>query len=856
GSNRLPRASIADLSNPELPPSAAELIDGLLVRAPDARIESAEAVRTLATGTLNALSTRELDHIYPTVEVDPLEDSISETTSPLVDAMDSAVTSGSPDDAPTPLAMKTFDEGEGTPLMGTSITSLAEGHAVAEALNSVDPVEAWRAVVGDAPRRAVSRARRVHTDFDVFAPMFGRQAMLNRASDRLQTAVQSAQPTLLFIVGPGGIGKTRLCAELVARLDRTPRPPHVYSARAEERRHRVPFAFVRRMMLAFAGVVPDDNPRLRSAKILGLLPGAQDVQRLLVESKGRLGGSVRDMASAELDRATVAAFIAEALGLSYPDVPVVVGARSEPAHIGRLMVEALNVLLRSRAEDGGLVVVVDDMEWLDYGSALVLRALLEAKHALPIAVVGFGSPILLDPDGRSDWPLVDLNTAIEAVSRIGPLSPEDARLYLEALLPAAATDEDADRIVNKAGGNVLLLEQLTLAMVETDQWRPQGERMHWFGADDTVHSTVAAAVNARLIVCSPVAQRVIMAAAVFGPVFWSYGVAVLSQVPEAEVIRELRFLTERRWVQPRRVSRYSGTLEFEFVHGALHAVALSRLKRARRETFEARAADILVQLGEREAAVLAHHRAAAGQPVAQTYLAAAERALRLGDPSTSGELADDGLAAVGGRREPFQALLLTVHERIAISNADWDLGTGALDMLETQALTAQAHFDLAARRFRLALRTGRLTEAHKIARQAGDLVKKNALTTDVQARARLYRGEVAERKGEHRVAHRLYTAAHRGLEGSEPHADLVRTLAGLATGALLSAEYATAENRFRTALVHARAHNWAALAVAAQTGLVQVTRQTADLRRARGYASELERIDLTQNRARRILLIR
>ncbi|MEO1337052.1 MAG: hypothetical protein AAFV29_15515, partial [Myxococcota bacterium] len=293
------------------------------------------------------------------------------------------------------------------------------------------------------------------------------------------------------------------------------------------------------------------------------------------------------------------------------------------------------------------------------------------------------------------------------------------------------------------------------------------------------------------------------------------------------------------------------------MHGALRAVALSRLKRDRREAFEARAADILVQLGEREAAVLALHRAAAGQPVAQTYLAAAERALRLGDLTTSAELADDGLAAAGSSRGPFQALLLTIHERIALTNADWDLGTQALAILETQALTKQAQFDLTARRFRLALRSGRVSDARAVARRAHELAKQPGLTEGTQARAHLYRGEMAERRGELQTAQKLFTAAHRGLESrGEPDVDLARALAGMARSALLGGEYATAENRFRTALTHARSQNWVDLAVEAQTGLVQVTRQTADLRRARGYASDLERIDLTNNRGRRILLIR
>ena len=197
--------------------------------------------------------------------------------------------------------------------------------------------------------------------------MYGRGEQVDRMVARVADAIEGAQPTLQLYVGPGGIGKTRLRAELVNRLAREAMPPWVFASRAEENRCRVPFGFIRRLLFAIARVGADDAPRVRAVKVLRLVPSPYDVQRLLAESRPLLASPDGDVEAAELERAMVAAFVAEALGLSYPIVPPVLAARSDPARAGLLMVQALDVVLRGQASDGGLVIIVDDIQWLDHG---------------------------------------------------------------------------------------------------------------------------------------------------------------------------------------------------------------------------------------------------------------------------------------------------------------------------------------------------------------------------------------------------------------------------------------------------------------------------------------------------------
>ncbi len=879
---------------PELPASAAELIDGLLVREAHGRIATAEAAAALARGSLSALPSDVLDRVYPSVDVpddDPdfMERSVVRPvgTVPLVEAHPT-------DDAeevdldPTPVEMSRLfvggsladdllsaDEGTHASLLASGVfestdsSIQAEPDTAALSIGDLDfgetlimpvatvltPEAAWDGIAADIAPWSPPASGRCYADFDADTPMVGRRGLLDRIVQRLAGAIDSVQPILQLIVGPGGIGKTRLCAETVHRIAGQGEAPVVFAARAEEERRRVPFDFVRRVIFALADVDSTDSPEAQTHKVLGCLPSPADVQRLLAESQPLRAGLEADPERDPHEHAVLAGFVAEALGLLYPDTAPVIAARGDPMRSGQLMADALAVILRRVAGLNGLVVVIDDVQWLDGGSGRVLRTLLASEHPIAFAVAGFGAPTLLDPDVRSGWSLSGLGPA-EAITQIGPLPPPDARAFAEALLPAPAREVDIEGLIQRSAGNALYLEQLILALIESGQWQARAGRMQWkVTSKEAVYPTVASAISARISQRSSASQRVITAAACFGQIFWAEGVAHLTGLPLDEVMTELADLAAYRWCRRRKPSRYPHQEEFEFTHGAIAAVAVARLKRRRRESFEALVDVFLVGVGEREPAVLAPHRAAAGDSCAQTYLAGAERALRLGDPLLAAQLAEDGAAQQDGEDGPIATALHSVLEEAALATGDWALGVGALHAQEAEEPTVQA--DLACRRCRLALKAQRLDDARSAADEGAAIVEQAGLSGPWMAQVQLHQAEVAERAGDRRAALRLFGSARRGLEGQPEWSDaLARATAGLARSALRAVDYATAENRFRAALVHARARYHAEQIVEAYEGLVEVARQRGDLRTARAFAAEAVRADAGSARAGRARLLR
>lgn len=106
-----------------------------------------------------------------------------------------------------------------------------------------------------------------------------------------------------------------------------------------------------------------------------------------------------------------------------------------------------------------LVLFVDDLQWADPDSLLLLRELLNPAAPLPIVFVAS----IRTGESTSDLPA---QTAAQAgvtprVIEIGPLPPDDAMFLVDRLLPReAATDARRQAIAREAAGHPLFLAEL------------------------------------------------------------------------------------------------------------------------------------------------------------------------------------------------------------------------------------------------------------------------------------------------------------------------------------------------------------------------------------------------------------
>ena len=153
-------------------------------------------------------------------------------------------------------------------------------------------------------------------------------------------------------------------------------------------------------------------------------------------------------------------------------VPMIAAARAEsidlpdPQEARRRAVKALRVLLRRMGEKAPLVLAIDDLQWGDTDSALLLADLLGSPKAPVLLLVG-----CFRVEDEEDCPLlVQLRQALEGQ----PSAPEHRELAVEALTQSEARElalallgrddpvarAQAHVVARESGGNPLFVDEL------------------------------------------------------------------------------------------------------------------------------------------------------------------------------------------------------------------------------------------------------------------------------------------------------------------------------------------------------------------------------------------------------------
>jgi DNA-binding SARP family transcriptional activator len=356
------------------------------------------------------------------------------------------------------------------------------------------------------------------------APMIGREQELGQLRQAFDRSSTELTPYLFTVLGPAGIGKTRLVTEFVASV-------------AGE-----------------ATVVTGRCPPYGEA--LTFWPLAEIVRELGARDPHGIAGLV----DAESDAELIADVVAGAIGLVERAIP-----KEETFWAVRRLFEAL-------ADRRPLVVVFEDVHWAEPTLLDLIEHLAEWTRSAPMLVVCLARPELLDD--RPSWGGGKLNaTSI----LLGPLSDaESAQLVARLLGERALRAETLAGITEAAEGNPLFLEQM-LAMLSEDA----GD------AEVSVPPTIQALLTARLDRLEPDERGVLERASVIGKEFSRAALVELSpEHARGAVDAHLERLVHRDLIWPHR-SLLPGDAAFRFRHILLRETAYESVpKQARAELHE------------------------------------------------------------------------------------------------------------------------------------------------------------------------------------------------------------------------------------------------------------------------------
>jgi class 3 adenylate cyclase len=449
-----------------------------------------------------------------------------------------------------------------------------------------EPVPVWDAL---APRPRSGR-----TPPPVLGvTLVGRDGELAVLLDRYQRIRGGGGPQLVTLLGPAGIGKSRLLAELGQQLAGESAPPAWRTSRAHSHVDGESFGALVELAKAEAGILESDHAATATRKLTAA------IARLLPDP-------------------TAAAWVAQQLG------PLVSGSAAADVASGRGVERAEDVatawrwLLRALADQQPLVLAVEDLHWADHLLLDVLEGVADPARVgpAPLLVVVTARPELLAR--RPDW---DQEHPNRTIVRLEALAAVDTTRLLQALLDhhrvAATIDPD---LLARVGGNPLFAEEYARLL------RDRRGRAGRLPLPASIHGVI----GARLDALGSAEKAALANAAVLGQVSWVGAIAAVGGHDPADLDawvdlnRSLGELERRELLRRMPGSRVAGEVEVAFQHVLVREVAYAQLPRAARADRHQRAAAWLEQLAPNRTAdraeLLAHH-----YTQALTYARAAEQ---------------------------------------------------------------------------------------------------------------------------------------------------------------------------------------------------------------------------------------
>ncbi len=395
--------------------------------------------------------------------------------------------------------------------------------------------------------------------------LVGRRWEMFAVADLLDRAIDG-HGAVVGVVGPAGIGKSRLVREVSAMA--AARDVEVFTAFCESHTSQIPFHAVARLLRAATGVEGLD-PHAARARIRARVPDAEPEDLVLFD---------------------------DLLGTADPDVEL---PKIDPDARRRRLTALVNAA--SLARKSPTLYVIEDAHWIDEVSESMLTDFLTVIPQTPSLVLATYRP-------EYEGALARVHGA--QTIALAPLSdPETAALVSELLGPDPSNGALGQKIAERAAGNPFFAEEMVRELAERGVLH--GERGGYVStvgaAEVSVPATVQATIAARIDRLDPAAKRTLSAAAVIGSKFsrdllGTLGIdPVLDDLVGGELIDQITF---------------TGDPAYVFHHPLIRTVAYeSQLKSDRAELH--RRVAVAIESGdpaaaEENAALIAEHLEAAG----------------------------------------------------------------------------------------------------------------------------------------------------------------------------------------------------------------------------------------------------
>jgi DNA-binding winged helix-turn-helix (wHTH) protein/tetratricopeptide (TPR) repeat protein len=382
-------------------------------------------------------------------------------------------------------------------------------------------------------------------------------------------AARGGASQMVLVTGEPGIGKSRLAFDLAGDLCER---PHMWLAcRGSPQHQHTPF-----------------HPIL---ELLSL--GATSGSRLPLEQ--RWDGFSRALARAGVKPAEGLPLMSQLLGVVVGDGEP--SLQLSPDEARRRLFSTLSGWLVGMAKLEPLVVVFEDLHWMDPSTLELLGLLSNSGASAPLMLL-----LTARPELRAPWPLLSHHTLVT----LDRLRREQVEEMVRSLAPGSALPGDViDAVVERTEGVPLFVEELTKAVLES------GTQL---GALREIPASVRGSLLARLDRLGPPAREAAQVGASIGREFSWTLLRTVSELADERLDAALSGLVGAELVYQRGLPPEA---TYTWKHALVQDAAYESLLESQRRGLHGRIADALVaEYPERAAAepeLLARHAEAAGR---------------------------------------------------------------------------------------------------------------------------------------------------------------------------------------------------------------------------------------------------
>ncbi|RMF76175.1 MAG: hypothetical protein D6737_20710 [Chloroflexi bacterium] len=386
------------------------------------------------------------------------------------------------------------------------------------------------------------------------------------------------------------------------------------------------------------------------------------------------------------DGEAVAAGIGHLAGYGFDDSPHLALLKQKHSGQDQIVARWLVTWLQYLYPEQPLLVLIDNLHWVDSVSLQVLRHLFDELRNTPTLVV---TSLRTEAAQSQQYFMIDDDRQLQI--ELDELDRSTAHQLVQTVLQHVQNTPPTleTLIVERTGANPLFIQEFLRMLFDggvfqrddTGQWVLNA--FHYNTVASTLPNSLLGILQARLDDLPDPVRQALQFAAVVGDTFWH---GVISALTGYDTLPLLDDLESRSIIARNNESTFDGQIEYVFTHSLYREVAYEMMTRATRERYHQRVVRWLAaRVGERSdyLELLARHYVLGGlgEEALSTYLKAAEERMGRGLIDESLRLIEAGLAS---------ARNVSREHALPIVSQLWLLQAQAYDALQLYAQASAA----------------------------------------------------------------------------------------------------------------------------------------------------------------------